>query len=310
MEDDRLETQLTKIQSFVNHCVMQTFNVLIGNIMKKKECIGTMILKGMLQEEFLQITDKLSSIYMKYSALSCVEESYNENNFLWDSTFYESLNKEQMGKYSNFDLSTFDYSKYFENHTLYDEDLPMFSSLIDAILYERYSHYLKCEIEKIELSEIKKSFQRHSTIVYDNIEPSQTKEKPVIVGNEINPFKSDFSEEQIEILTDCINEVKLFTTSVSPKITKSLFDCNLKGVLKSNNNRLLAYLMQSLNLRGYVTDEWQSTIARSKLILGKTKDTPLTRTDLSSANDSAKPEPKGSETIDKYIKKLKNIICQ
>ena len=269
-----------------------------------------MILKGMLQEEFLQITDKLSSIYMKYSALSCVEESYNENNFLWDSTFYESLNKEQMGKYSNFDLSTFDYSKYFENHTLYDEDLPMFSSLIDAILYERYSHYLKCEIEKIELSEIKKSFQRHSTIVYDNIEPSPPKEKPMIVGNEINSFKSDFSEEQIEILTDCINEAKLFTTSVSPKITKSLFDCNLKGVLKSNNNRLLAYLMQSLNLRGYVTDEWQSTIARSKLILGKTKDTPLTRTDLSSANDSAKPEPKGSETIDKYIKKLKNIICQ
>ena len=310
MEDDRLETQLTKIQSFVNHCVMQTFNVLIGNIMRKKECIGTMILKGMLQEEFLQITDKLSSIYMKYSALSCVEESYNENNFLWDSTFYESLNKEQMGKYSNFDLSTFDYSKYFENHTLYDEDLPMFSSLIDAILYERYSHYLKCEIEKIELSEIKKSFQRHSTIVYDNIEPSPPKEKPMIVGNEINPFKSDFSEEQIEILTDCINDVKLFTTSVSPKITKNLFDCNLKGVLKSNNNRLLAYLMQSLNLRGYVTDEWQSTIARSKLILGKTKDTPLTRTDLSSANDSAKPEPKGSETIDKYIKKLKNIICQ
>ena len=310
MEDDRLETQLTKIQSFVNHCVMQTFNVLIGNIMRKKECIGTMILKGMLQEEFLQITDKLSSIYMKYSALSCVEESYNENNFLWDSTFYESLNKEQMGKYSNFDLSTFDYSKYFENHTLYDEDLPMFSSLIDAILYERYSHYLKCEIEKIELSEIKKSFQRHSTIVYDNIEPSPPKEKPMIVGNEINSFKSDFSEEQIEILTDCINDVKLFTTSVSPKITKNLFDCNLKGVLKSNNNRLLAYLMQSLNLRGYVTDEWQSTIARSKLILGKTKDTPLTRTDLSSANDSAKPEPKGSETIDKYIKKLKNIICQ
>ena len=243
---------------------------------------------------------------MKYSALSCVEESYNENNFLWDSTFYESLNKEQMGKYSNFDLATFDYSKYIENHTLYDEELPMFSSLIDAILYERYSHYLKCEIEKIELSEIKKSFQRHSTIVYGDIEPSQLKEKSVIVGNEINPFKSDFSEGQIEILTDCINEVKLFTTSVSPKITKNLFDCNLKGVLKSNNNRLLAYLMQSLNLRGYVTNEWQSTIARSKLILGKTKDTPLTRTDLSTATDQINmKQPKGWEIIDKYIKQLK-----
>ena len=284
MEDNRLEIQLTKIQSFVNHCVMQTFNILIGNILRKKEYIGSILLKEILQKEFLQITDKLSSIYMKYPALSCVEESYNENSFLWDSTFYESLNKEQKGKYSNFDLVTFDYSKYVENHTLYDEVLPMFSSLIDVILYERYANYLKCEIEKIEISEIKKSFQRYSTIVYDNIEPGKLKEKPVIVGNEINPFKSDFSEEQIEILTDCINDVKLFTTSVSPKITKNLFDCNLKGVLKSNNNRLLAYLMQSLNLRGYVTNEWQSTIARSKLILGKTKDTPLTRTDLSTYN--------------------------
>lgn len=110
---------------------------------------------------------------MKYPALSCVEESYKENSFLWDSTFYESLNTEQKGKYSNFDLVTFDYSKYVENHTLYDEVLPMFSSLIDAILYERYTKYLKCEIEKTEISEIKKSFQRYSIIVYDNIEPSK-----------------------------------------------------------------------------------------------------------------------------------------
>ena len=149
MEDNRLEIQLTKIQSFVDHCVMQTFNILIGNIMRKKECIGLILLKEMLQNEFLQITDNLSSIYMKYPALSCVEESYKENNFLWDSTFYDSLNKEQRVKYSNFDLATFDYSKYIENHTLYDEELPMFSSLIDAILYERYANYLKCEIEKI-----------------------------------------------------------------------------------------------------------------------------------------------------------------
>ena len=165
MEDNRLEIQLTKIQSFVDHCVMQTFNILIGNIMRKKECIGLILLKEMLQNEFLQITDNLSSIYMKYPALSCVEESYKENNFLWDSTFYDSLNKEQRVKYSNFDLATFDYSKYIENHTLYDEELPMFSSLIDAILYERYANYLKCEIEKIELNEIKNSFQRHSTYV-------------------------------------------------------------------------------------------------------------------------------------------------
>lgn len=64
MEDNRLEIQLTKIQSFVNHCVMQTFNILIGNILRKKEYIGSILLKEILQKEFLQITDKLSSIYI------------------------------------------------------------------------------------------------------------------------------------------------------------------------------------------------------------------------------------------------------
>ena len=53
MEDNRLELQLTKIQSFVNHCVMQTFNILIGNILKKKEYIGSILLKEILQKEFL-----------------------------------------------------------------------------------------------------------------------------------------------------------------------------------------------------------------------------------------------------------------
>ena len=64
--------------------------------------------------------------------------------------------------------------------------------------------------------------------------------------------------------------------------------------------------MQSLNLKGFITDEWQSTIARHELILGKTNDTPLTRTDLSTATDQINmKQPKGWEIIDKYIKQLK-----
>ena len=306
MENDNLKIQLDSIQRILSYCITQTDNVLIGNILRKKNCISNIQFKQILQKEYIRVTDELSSIYLNHPALACVEEYYNYDDFLWESTFYESLNKEQKRKYSNFDLVTFDYSKYVENHTLYDEVLPMFSSLIDAILYERYANYLKCKIEKIEISEIKNSFQRHSTIVYDNIEPSKPKEKPVIVGNEINPFKSDFSEEQIEILTACINEIQLFTTCISPKRLKDFFACKLKGVLKSNNNRQLAYLMQSLNLRGFITDEWQSAIARNELVLGKTKDTPLTRTDLSTATDQINmKQPKGWEIIDKYIKQLK-----
>ena len=121
MENDHLKIQLDSIQRILSYCITQTYNVLIGNILRKKGCINNIQFKEILQKEYIRITDELSSIYLNYPALSCVEESYNENSFLWDSTFYESLNKEQKGKYSNFDLVTFDYSKYVENHTFYDQ---------------------------------------------------------------------------------------------------------------------------------------------------------------------------------------------
>lgn len=306
MEDNSLKIQLDSIQQILSYCITQAYNVLIGNILRKKSCcISNIQLKEILQKEYIRITDELSSIYLNYPTLVCVDEYYNEGDFLWESTFFESLTKEQKQKYISFSISSFEYAKYIERHTLYNNDvLPMFSCLVDAILYERYAKYLIAEIERIELTEIQTA-QSHTSILI-NDEPCEQKKKPVIIGKETNPFQSEFTDEQIEVLTICINEIQLFTTRISSKILKDFFACKLKGVLKSNNNRQLAYLMQSLNLRGFITDEWQSAIARNELILGKTKDTPLTRTDLSTATDQINiKQPKGWENIDKYIKQLK-----
>ena len=304
MENDNLKIQLDSIQRILSYCITQTYNVLIGNILRKKGCINNIQFKEILQKEYIRITDELSSIYLNHSALACVEEYYNAGDFLWESTFFESLTKEQKQKYTSFPVSSFEYAKYIEAHIYYNDALPMFSYLVDAILYERYTEYLMGEIDRIELTEVQTVQPRSSILVND--EPCEQKKKPVIVGKEINPFQSDFTEEQIEILTTCINEIQLFTTNISSNILKDFFACKLKGVLKSNNNRQLAYLMQSLNLKGFITDEWQSAIARNELVLGKTKDTSLTRTDLSTATDQVNmKQPKGWETIDKYIKQLK-----
>lgn len=304
MENDSLKIQLGSIQQILSYCITQTYNVLIGNILRKKSCISNIQLKEILQKEYIRITDELSFIYLTYAALACVEKYYTDDNFLWESTFFESLTKEQKQKYTSFSVSSFEYAKYIDRHTSYNEALPMFSYLIDAILYELYAKYLMAEIERIELTEVQTDRSRYSVLIND--EPCEQKRKPVIVGKGTNPFQSDFTDEQIEILTACINEIQLFTTCISPKIPKDFFACKLKGVLKSNNNRQLAYLMQSLNLRGFITDEWQSAIARNELVLGKTKDTPLTRTDLSTATDQINmKQPKGWETIDKYLKQLK-----
>lgn len=304
MENDNLKIQLNSIQQILSYCITQTYNVLIGNILRKKSCINNIQLKDILQKEYIRITDELSSIYQNHPTLTCVEEYYNDDDFLWESTFFESLTKEQKQKYTSFSISLFEYAKYIEEHTVYNDVLPMFSYLVDAILYERYVKYLIGEIEQIELTEVQTDRSRSSVLIND--EPCEQKRKPVIVGKGTNPFQSNFTDEQIEILTACINEIQLFTTCISPKILKDFFACKLKGVLKSNNNRQLAYLMQSLNLRGFITDEWQSAIARNELVLGKTKDTPLTRTDLSTATDQINmKQPKGWETIDNHIKQLK-----
>lgn len=304
MENDSLKIQLGSIQQILSYCITQTYNVLIGNILRKKSCISNIQLKEILQKEYIRITDELSFIYLTYPALACVEKYYTDDNFLWESTFFESLTKEQKQKYTSFSVSSFEYAKYIDRHTSYNDALPMFSYLIDAILYELYAKYLMAEIARIELTEVQTARSRYSVLIND--EPCEQKRKPVIVGKGTNPFQSDFTDEQIEILTACINEIQLFTTCISPKILKDFFACKLKGVLKSNNNRQLAYLMQSLNLRGLITDEWQSAIARNELVLGKTKDTPLTRTDLSTATDQINmKQPKGWEIIDKYIKQLK-----
>ena len=73
-----------------------------------------------------------------------------------------------------------------------------------------------------------------------------------------NPFKSTLKANEIKLLTDCVNEANMFTTTVSAKILTDFFNCKLNGVLKVNNTRLLAYLMMQLSCYNYIVYEWQS----------------------------------------------------
>ena len=82
MENDNLKMQLDSIQQILSYCITQTYNVLIGNILRKKSFISNIQLKEILQREYIRITDELSSIYLNYPALACVEKYYIDDNFL------------------------------------------------------------------------------------------------------------------------------------------------------------------------------------------------------------------------------------
>ena len=143
--------------------------------------------------------------------------------------------------------------KYLQSSTCYDEQLPFFSSIVRLVMQTQYLEYLQQSRDA-----------SHASVPLDEKSEEQPKEEekaqpePTKIVGKSNPFKSVLTTQQIKLLVECINEAHIFTTTITPKILSDFFACKLNGVLKSNNNRLLAYLMMQLSCYNYIAYEWQS----------------------------------------------------
>lgn len=124
-----------------------------------------------------------------------------------------------------------------------------------------------------------------------------------------NPFESVLTDEQIAYLADCINDVKMFNTSVTPEELKAIFACKPKTILRSNNNRLIAFFFSGLSDRNLITPNWQSVIGNYQLFLSKDKNREkyINQSDLSSATNQIRDiGTEGKYTIiDNYLKQVK-----
>ena len=58
MENDHLKIQLDSIQRILNYCVTQTYNVLIGSILRKKNCISNIQFKHFTQKSIPKVQEK------------------------------------------------------------------------------------------------------------------------------------------------------------------------------------------------------------------------------------------------------------
>lgn len=117
----------------------------------------------------------------------------------------------------------------------------------------------------------------------------------------------NFDDSQLDILEECVNELRLFAEPVTPELLENLFACK-PGVpvrISRNKNRLLAFFLSELSYKNYIVAEWQSVCARNNLFMSF-KGKILGQNDYSSAAFEAKENPpKESDTIHKYIKQLK-----
>ncbi|KAB3854763.1 MULTISPECIES: hypothetical protein [Bacteroidaceae] len=298
--ENHIETNFREIQKILDSCVSHGYKTKVDALFLKHEYLTQAQLKDYLRQEIFRVTENIVAIQQKYRVVRDIVQDMDVPDFLWESGYFEDLNSNERKKYIAFRCSDFDMDAYLHEPSCYDERLPYFSIIVSLVVLSKYLYFLQEQESKYYTDSIAPQEQVLPKEKDESVETTPAK----IVGKS-NPFKSTLKANEIKLLTECVNEANMFTTTVSTKILTDFFNCKLDGVLKVNNTRLLAYLMMQLSCYNYIVYEWQSVIANNKLILKKIKGEPLTRTDLSSATDQAKNiYPKGYEIIDKYIKQL------
>ena len=282
--ENHMENNFREIQKILDSCIAHDYKTKVDALFLKREYLTQAQLKDYLRQEIFRVTENIVAIQQKYRVVRNIVLDMDIPDFLWESGYFD-----------------FDMDAYLHEPSCYDGRLPYLSIIVSLVVLSKYLRYLQ---------EQESNYHTDAVAIQEQVLPKEKEESadtnPTKIVGKSNPFKSTLKANEIKLLTDCVNEANMFTTTVSAKILTDFFNCKLNGVLKVNNTRLLAYLMMQLGCYNYIVYEWQSVIANNKLILGKIKGEPLTRTDLSSATDQAKNiYPKGYEIIDKYIKQLK-----
>lgn len=309
MTERELKIKFDHIQGIFNRCINHASQVMIDGIASKSLYFDEEQADKLEQQEYVRTADELVQLYIRYSVLNDIQYFYSVSDFFWESGFYESLKSDEKRKYMSFNPLSFDYSRYEQDNTIYDEELPYFSVLVKAVVLERYSEYLRKKKESKVQAEMQLQQEQ------EELQPIQDKcQEPKIiphVAETENPFKSILNDRQIALLVDCINEVEIFNALMTFEDLKAILSCKPKVIFRSNNNRLVAFLFSELSNRGLITPNWQSVIARNKLFVTKNikKDKYLNQGDLATAANYVKgvEHEKDYVTISNYIKQLKKL---
>ena len=309
MTERELKIKFDHIQGIFNRCINHASQVMIDGIASKSLYFDEEQADKLEQQEYVRTADELVQLYIRYSVLNDIQYFYSVSDFFWESGFYESLKSDEKRKYMSFNPLSFDYSRYEQDNTVYDEELPYFSVVVKAVVLERYSEYLRKKKESKVQAEMQLQQEQ------EELQPIQDKcQEPKIiphVAETENPFKSILNDRQIALLVDCSNEVEIFNALMTFEDLKAILSCKPKVIFRSNNNRLVAFLFSELSNRGLITPNWQSVIARNKLFVTKNikKDKYLNQGDLATAANYVKgvEHEKDYVTISNYIKQLKKL---
>lgn len=304
MDNTELKSRFDDIQCIFNRCIGHACRVLVDGFAAKSvrrpdEDPG--------RKEYLRVEDELVQIYQHHSALYDLKAYFGDPDFFWKSGIYEALNSEEKKKYLTFSAASFDYARYERDNMSYDEELPCFSVIVRCAVLEKYAAYL-LENGADDRAAASGDAVARTDRLPDAVSP-ESGVPAVAVADD--PFETALTDDQFALLTECVNESRMFNVSLTFEDLRALLACRPRMLLRSANNRLVAYFFAGLSDRGLIAPNWQSVIARHKLFLSRDKrrDKYINQSDLSSAVNSVRDIYASGKyaIIDKYLKQVKKL---
>ena len=300
--DNEQEQAIDIIQQMMNHCIHEKLWALEDSLERKAEVLTSIEMAKIERSEYIRTLDELANIYVKNPVVRSIKNYVHLPNFLWESTFIESLTMGEKRKWFH-PQSLVTYDDFCKDNSIFDQAFPYFSIIYQVVVNEQYADFLKKRIEG-----------RKQKIWNFVVPKSETKETNTKKEEENNlpstneypnryTFEHTLTDAQIASLVDCVNEVRMFKGEVTFEQLKSIFDCNPVAPLKSNNNRLIAFFFDKLSYHSYIKKNWQSVIARNNLFLSPQKDSHLNQNDISAALNCAR-----DIQIDKNLNRISLII--
>ena len=298
MDGMELKPKFDGLQELFNRCINHVFRVLTDRLTAKSAYLDCEQMRELETLEYIRTADELAQLYLRYSVLSDIRNYYSDPAFLWESSFFEALNPGEKKKYLAFSVVSFDYFRYEQDNTAYDTELPYFSAVVKAVVLERYAAYLQDRKSEEAMPD------------QPIITAHPPKAMPPIAETD-NPFDSTLTDEQIAFLAEGINDVKMFNVLLTADDLTAIFAGKPRAIVRSNNNRLVAFFFAGLSSRGLITPNWQSVIANCKLFLSKdrSRDKYINQSDLSTATNYIRDvgvEGKYA-TIERYLKQVKKL---
>lgn len=297
-----IEKQLVNIEQSViegDSKIKKSVSFLSDQIASQEQKISSQIQdqSNLLREELAKTNDKVSESanILSRQNIAIKDEIISASQSVNDVLYGVNNITDKVCELSTHQINSFSYTQ---------EKLGSIHNSVDDV---------KSDIEPIaSYTEQKKQEARDLEDQRENLKQQQLERTKKIKGreNSKNPknFECSLTDDQLELLLECCNEIKVFRHSVTKQELSDVFLCIHKQPLQTTNTRLLSLLLSNLQNADYIHYEWQSIAARNVCFKSKLGNDLKTNNDFSTASAaSGTVNAKKEQIILEYIKKMKSF---